>query len=87
MAKSKTPRLNDTKAIAAIPVFGGDKFSGERYESTSIHTRSVENGFVTRECKVSNGKIEEREYYHEKPHPAAAGDSMSLSRAVSYLNK
>lgn len=80
-------RLNDTAAVSALPAFGGDKFAGERHESHSVHTRRVENGYVTREHHSDADGYREREYVHATEEPKAAGSSDCMRRAVSYMNR
>ena len=79
----KTPRLNDTAAIAAMPA---DDL--QKHESRSTSVRHIENGYVVRESSEKDGRYESREFFSATPPDLAEDDkSTSLRAAVDYMKR
>ena len=80
-------RLNDTKAVAAMPALKGD-YEGNRYQSHSKIPRRIENGFVTSETHHDGDSFKSVERFHETPEPTAERHCEgSLARAKAHLNQ
>jgi hypothetical protein len=73
-------RLNDTAAVASMPVFP----SGNSSRSESI--RKVDGGYIHTTSSCVDGNYEHKEsVHHDQPNPSP--DQNSMARAKAYLNK
>lgn len=76
-------RLDDTKALKAMPAFLGDN------ESVSVSVRKIDNGFVTTERSYSDDGYKCKETFSPvKPSvqmETNAPKSTTLSKAMEYL--
>ena len=83
-------RLNDTAAVAAQHPAVTD--TEMNYESVSVSSRKISNGYVV--CKSGPDGQYREEYHEERPqlvleesHTANPAGSGAMSRATSFLNK
>lgn len=80
-------RLNDTDAIVAMPMRGT---SGGN-ESMNIDVRKIDNGYITRETRYSDGGgYQSKETYSPtKPslNPSIGKGGNLMKGATDYLNK
>lgn len=83
MKKKDSGRLSDTQTLQSIPAY-----SLERNESRSVHVRKIENGYITHESSVKDGRYESAENYSATPPDL--GESMAenpMKRAVDYMKR
>lgn len=73
-------RLNDTGAVASMPVFP----SGNSSRSESI--RKVDGGYIHTTSSCVDGNYEHREsVHHNQPDPSP--DKNSMAKACDYLKR
>ena len=80
---AKTPRLNDTDALQAIP-----PYALERSESRSVRVRRIDNGYLTSESSFKDGRLESSETFSATPPNLGEDRSESpMKRAVDYMKR
>lgn len=73
-------RMNDTKAVKAMPAMGGSLGNGD---SLSVDVRKIDNGYITRSSSYKNDEYHSRESYSpDKPDFSVQSDTQQESSTL-----